>query len=797
MCIEHPADISKNFRGHLGRRRLPVNLDDLYAVAEGWPEVRRAVEAVLRKAAEETLGELFPEGDPEKAMAMAMAVTAPARLIQARAGSGKTTTLAALFGMLVSRFGVPSERILTLAFNRSAADDIGVAMSHRVPDRAVNARTFHSLAAQIVGRCGDLLVDHDDAMRGPRSDLVEQALERAAPERLARLFEAFGDRDRRDHAAAYAERRGAPLLTILGNPVKSRGEALIADWLFEHGLDYEYEPLFWTEEGRIYRPDFRLRVPGRSVVIEHWALDPDDPDATLPPHWTRSAKQYRDEIEWKRGFFAGREPLVEIAVPELRAGRAAFERALAERLTEVGLRPELLPREERLRRFAERRRRWVEKAVTQYVNRCRKKDWTPGELEARLLAEPSADPVVSLFEEICAGAYRAYEALKAERRLIDFDDLLAEATARLRETQGDCSIGVEGVRARDLAWIFVDEFQDQSTASADLVAALREVAPKARLVCVGDDWQAINGFAGADVGIFYRFAEPQPEGAVGALEAAVVSLATNRRSGPAIVALGNAIMRPTLAPWDAPARAAVDASQDEWVILYPGEDDPDEERYDESCLIEMAIPFAEPGEETWGIKNEKGFIVSVESISPHRFWLRDKIAALSGGRSRDNSDIVARIMKRVALEFLSSVRPGMRMMVLSRTRWFHGYPLDALAALLRDALKLEKDDPALSFRTAHGSKGLEAEVVVILDAIDDRYPLRHRDELLYDRLSSYRGERLDEERRLFYVACSRARTRLVLFSERGRETRFLPRNRFGDVIADWRDFTEADFRTDL
>src|SRR4051794_12552418 len=58
------------------------------------------------------------------------------------------------------------------------------------------------------------------------------------------------------------------------------------------------------------------------------------------------------------------------------------------------------------------------------------------------------------------------------------------------------------------AWelVLVDEFQDASRARARLTRAL--VNPPGRhLLAVGDDWQSINRFAGADISVMTGFTE--------------------------------------------------------------------------------------------------------------------------------------------------------------------------------------------------------------------------------------------------------------------------------------------------
>lgn len=70
----------------------------------------------------------------------------------------------------------------------------------------------------------------------------------------------------------------------------------------------------------------------------------------------------------------------------------------------------------------------------------------------------------------------------------------------------------------------------------------------------------------------------------------------------------------------------------------------------------------------------------------------------------------------------------------------------------------EEADEALRRRivlsTVHSAKGLEWSAVLVLDLVEDRFPSRH---------ALARAEDYEEERRLMYVACTRARDTLDLF----------------------------------
>lgn len=102
---------------------------------------------------------------------------------------------------------------------------------------------------------------------------------------------------------------------------------------------------------------------------------------------------------------------------------------------------------------------------------------------------------------------------------IDFDGMIAQAT-RLGAGAGRFDV------------LLVDEFQDTSP---DQIAFIRSLAPQ-KLFAVGDDWQSIYRFRGADVAISQDF----PKHFTGAARAYLVK---NYRSGKSIVRLGNRTIR--------------------------------------------------------------------------------------------------------------------------------------------------------------------------------------------------------------------------------------------------------------
>jgi len=143
----------------------------------------------------------------------------------------------------------------------------------------------------------------------------------------------------------------------------------------------------------------------------------------------------------------------------------------------------------------------------------------------RLLAEASRDAAV-------AGEFAG---LLASRGMVDFDGLISVTLALLRDEPDVAA----ALRARWLS-ISVDEYQDTDAGQHALLRLL--AGDGGGLAVIGDPDQAIYGFRGADVRFFLSFEQDYPG-------ARTVALTRNYRSSPVIVSGAMQAMAPaTLVP---------------------------------------------------------------------------------------------------------------------------------------------------------------------------------------------------------------------------------------------------------
>lgn len=137
----------------------------------------------------------------------------------------------------------------------------------------------------------------------------------------------------------------------------------------------------------------------------------------------------------------------------------------------------------------------------------------------------------------------SYETKLKDARLLDATAVLQAASWTLeREIETGAHRPSE---AHDLDWIFIDEFQDVSLPYMRLVSAIRRINGMLNIQGVGDDWQAVNGFAGADLTYFEHVTKHLED-------PCMLTLLRNRRSGSSIVEWGNSVMAAAGYP-DAPA----------------------------------------------------------------------------------------------------------------------------------------------------------------------------------------------------------------------------------------------------
>jgi DNA helicase-4 len=637
-------------------------------------------------------------------------------LVVAGAGTGKTSAIIAKIRYLLHAGIASPEKILVLAFNTDAAQEIRDRCSGNGGE-ALTVLTFHALGLQILGEgpgekppvLSELSTD------ASRAALIEKLIaelidDKAYAENFARFVYLYSrplvDRFGSNSESQFVSRsKSAITVSLSGHWVRSSEELRIADWLFAHGITFDYEGTYPFDtsgaDKKQYRPDFTIRFTkvgenssptDVNVYLEHQALNKRG-DA---PKWMLG---YREKVEWIRATHRRHGTIViesfswwfhngvwehELKAVLMKAGVPVPEVDWRARLTDA--------MQSKSQRFAADRRSVIQ-LMTRTLDLVRCTATVPGvafTVSSGATSRTTPDSKLdasreALFDQIVHPLERAYESYKKRREGIDFEDMIFLAR----------QVVDAGSFKAPWSHYIVDEFQDASLSRLELVQSLRKQRPDSRLTCIGDDWQAIIRFAGGDVRVMTQFGQR-----VGPFWQA--NLGQTFRYSPIIAEVSS-----------------------EFVVTNPDQ-------------LKKRISPA-PGSMNLPIR----IILSAPTTDEPD----------SRGDARFNDILFSE------LDLIRKFKPDASILLLSRYR--RGIPELAEQNSIREAF------PGLTliWSTVHRSKGREADAVVVGDLDDHAFGfpcLREDDPIIRKYLPPEDSFEHAEERRLFYVAMTRAKHRLTL-----------------------------------
>ncbi|CAG9234304.1 DNA helicase IV [Paraburkholderia tropica] len=627
--------------------------------------------------------------------------------VVAAAGSGKTSTMAAKAVYTVHRGFFRPEQILMLAFNTDAAKELAVRTSTAFArigesDFRVEGRTFHSIGLSIIGKVTgrkpkvpDWAAEMPDGVKKLR-ELVDELKDRSTKFRsrwdlfrlvFGRDFPPLGDASQAD---AWNEDGTGKMLTLRGERVKSQEECTICDWLFYNGVDYAYERDYEydtaTSDHRQYAPDFYYPTIG--LYHEHFALDA---NGRAPANF----KGYLEGVAWKRAEHKRRgTDLIETTSHLLRHGRweQFVESELASRGVVLDPNPDrLIPRGGRAPMPDNELIVLLRTFISHVKNNCLSVD--------TLLAEAQSAPGDFFrnrhirFLELAGPVLRAWDNALAKEGGVDFDDMLNIAAEYVEAGRYDSPFRL----------VMADEFQDASRSRARLCRALVS-RPGHFFFAVGDDWQAINRFAGADLTVMTKFGQSFGKGQTLVLEK---------------------------------------------TFRCPQE------------LCDASSRFVG--------KNPAQLIKEVRSDTAP---VGPAVTAVQVNHRDDLVDAIQRYLSELYCGLRDgTVPPGrdgqLRVFVLGRFRKDVKYVPQSWSKTNDAAMQV-------TFSTMHSSKGAEADYVILPAMLTRGFPDHRTDDPVLA-MAMPKGDTfpLSEERRLFYVALTRARRSVRMFTVKGESSAFL------------------------
>jgi superfamily I DNA/RNA helicase len=404
---------------------------------------------------------------------------------------------------------------------------------------------------------------------------------------------------------------------------------------------------------------------------------------------------------------------------------------------------------------------WVQRLDTAFSRLKLELAVDPSELAAEVEAEAQAGrPAGPIIE-----AFLGYQAELERRGALDFDDLLRAALELLSSDRGQLSRWRD--RCREL---LVDEVQDLDASQLRLATLLS--APRHHLFLVGDDDQTIYAWRLADVRRLLGLEQLLPG-------LRRLDLVTNRRCPRPVVERAVRLVEHNQERFPKHIEASPDAMGELLLAPDPGDDvsrarrllrawpGPGSAAVLARTNAELA-PVAAVALET-GLAYaaaDDGLLLDHPRLDPLLALAEATLGDRTGREPGHHLALLAR-MRRDA-------DPEDQLLLSSMLGWAAGLlDLQALrsriaAAREHRAAPTEEGPARLVLATVHGTKGLEFDHVACIGLDDGRFPnARSLAE------SAEPARALEEERRLAYVAWTRARRSLILIYDPAAPSSFL------------------------
>lgn len=301
-----------------------------------------------------------------------------------------------------------------------------------------------------------------------------------------------------EHIASVLERdyNQEYIITINNELVKSKGEAIIANYLFIHNIPYKYEKVYkeLVDDYKIYKPDFTLNLGGEEVYLEYFGLSNYKEDELGT--YKKIMQKKIDYHTKHHNKFISIESMPEdniINILELELKKYGFkeETKNCEEIFDALLNrkplAEIFPLKNlfyniisNIKSSPERRN--FKEIVRQYILGLNK--------EQR--------PIYQKQFEYVYDFYKYYQDIlfnTPNKYGIDYEDMLYYGK--------ECILRLDDVNLK-YKYLIIDEYQDVSFEKYSLAQTIVN-KNHAKITAVGDDWQTIYSYSGSRISYIYNF----------------------------------------------------------------------------------------------------------------------------------------------------------------------------------------------------------------------------------------------------------------------------------------------------
>lgn len=666
-------------------------------------------------------------------------------LVIAGAGAGKTTTVAAKVKYLVDRKDVKPSEILVVSFTNKAVQELRdkINTSLHIP---CPVTTFHACGNAILRKQQEERLNITDPSKLYyvlqeyfKKDVLKNE---STVNALVLFFSCYFDPDNTGKdlqtfintvsSAGFSTLKGdigeyvhhvmdhktKKKVTIQNEVLRSYQEVQIANFLYLHGIEYTYEPIYRYPvqyARKPYTPDFLLTQGNKKVYLEHFGISEDGQNDRFSKE---QLDLYKKAINDKILLHRKHGTALIYTFSSYKDGVSLMHH-LEELLVENGFVLRQRSNQEIIEKLtAQEENRYIRKMIslmTRFIHNFKTDGYVLEDFDRMYYSTNNVRN--RLFLNICKDGYIEYEKYLKSVHGVDFEDMINESARLLKEMESDSY-------KLDFKYIIVDEYQDISRQRFDLVEALSKVC-NAKVIAVGDDWQSIYAFSGSDITLFTHFLQK-----VGYAEMLKIT-STYRNSQEIIDIAGNFIQKNTS---QITKELKSNKHIQDPVIIYTY--DSTRKKYKDTNTHGEQYNLAHAVE------------TALEQI----------IAFNKQEKKPENSSIL--LLGRFGFDGDRLERSG-----LFEYTKYQGQLKSVKYPFLN-----------ITFMTAHASKGLGYDNVIVVNGKNETYGFPSKiedDSVLSFVVREDRSMEYAEERRLFYVAMTRTKNRVFFIAPEQNPSPFL------------------------
>lgn len=447
-------------------------------------------------------------------------------LVIAGAGAGKTTTVAAKVKYLVERKNINPKDILVISFTNKAVSELREKINNDLKiDCPVS--TFHSIGYTILREKSEdrkrIINDgflyytineylKNNALKSP--EIAEKIINFFATyfdmpyegEDINAFFNVVSTKDfstLKGNVGEYnkeiIDRRTKKRQSINNEIVRSIEEVRIANFLYLNGIDYEYEPIYpyhILKAKKPYTPDFKITQNNKCIYIEHFGITE---SGTNNLYKEEELNKYKIEIKDKINLHKKHNTKLIYTFSKFNDGRDILDH-LKEDLISNGIELKRIDNVEVFKKLINsEENKYITKFVKLLCTFIHNFKTRGCNIDDFSLFQRKANVRSKLFLEIAKECYLEYQNALSKESAIDFEDMINESSRILKEK-------ILLHEKLNYKYVIVDEYQDISRQRFNLTKALSDLC-EAKIIAVGDDWQSIYAFSGSDVTLFTEFSK--------------------------------------------------------------------------------------------------------------------------------------------------------------------------------------------------------------------------------------------------------------------------------------------------